>query len=125
MAKKLSSTDTDATMLDKTFNMGLETFYTKTATIKRQTYVGDKSTFASVGTIKGHLRPLNETQASANGFQFGQIFAFQTAPDADIRESDTVEIDGVEYTCNGVATHDRPPQAVAHKRALLLLPETS
>lgn len=104
--------------------MGLETFYTKTATIKRQTYVGDKSTLATVETVKGHLRPLDEVQAAANGFQFGQIHAFQAPVGTDIKEGDEVTIDGKKYTCKGVAINDRPPQTVAHIRALLSLGQT-
>lgn len=101
--------------------MPLETFYVKTVAIKRQTYIGDKSTFAIVSTVKGHLRPLSEEEASANGFQFGQAHSLQVPITVDIRKGDTVEIDSIEYNVSGVAVHDRPPTSVAHKRALLTL----
>lgn len=103
--------------------MPLETFYTKTATIKRQSYVGDKSTFNTIATVKGHLRALDETQAAANGFQFGQAHAFQVPVNTDIQESDTLTIDGKEYRVNGVAVHDRG-LSTDHRRALLTLGET-
>lgn len=104
--------------------MGLETFYTKTATIKRQSYTGDKSSLTTVATVKGHLRPLDEVQSSANGLQFGQAHALQVPVSTDIKEGDEVTIDSVLYTVKGVAVHDRPPQTVAHKRALLSLGQT-
>jgi len=104
--------------------MGLETFYTKTAIIKRQTYTGDKSALTTVATVKGHLRPLDEVQSSANGFQFGQGHAFQVPTNTDIKEGDELTIDGETYTVKGVAVHDRPPVTVAHKRALLSLGQT-
>lgn len=104
--------------------MGLETFYTKTAVIKRQTYVGDKSTLITVATVKGHLRPLTEVQSASNGLQFGEAHAFQVPVNVDIQEGDELTIDSQTYTCKGVAVHDRPPQTVAHKRALLSLGQT-
>ena len=90
-------------------------------TIKRLSYVGGKGTFSTVGTTRGYFRPLDESQASANGFQFGQAHVLLVGADVDIRESDTVEVDGQEFTVNGVATHDR--LSLKHRRCLLTLPE--
>ncbi len=101
--------------------MALETFYTKTATINRLSYTGDVSSFSAVGTAKGYLRPLSETQASDNGFQFGQAFMFQVPVSVDIIEGDTLTIDGQIFNIKGVAIHDR--FSIAHKRCLLTLPE--
>lgn len=96
----------------------------KTITIKRQTYVGDKSSLSTVATgVKGHLRTLSETQASANGFQFGQAFSLLVDDNIDLQEGDTVVIEGQDYNVNGVANHDR--LSIAHRRALLTLPEAT
>lgn len=93
----------------------------KDFTIKRQTYIGNKSSFATVGTGKGFFRPLDELQASANGFQFGQAFLLKTEVENDVRKTDIIEIDAVEFTVQGVATHDRG--SVPFKRILMTLPE--
>ena len=90
--------------------------------IKRQTYVGNKSTFASVGTATGYLRPLSEEQSSLNGVQFGRGFLLIIETDVDIREGDKVTIETKEYTVQGEANHDRG-EATAYKRCLITLPE--
>jgi len=94
----------------------------KDVTIKRLSYVGDKGTFGTVGTATGYLRPLSETQASLNGFQFGKAFALLVDDEVDLRESDTVTIDGEDFTVNGVANHDR--LSIAFKRAIITKPES-
>lgn len=91
--------------------------------IKRQTYVGNKSSYASVGTATGYLRPLSEEASSVNGVQFGFGFNLIVETDVDIRETDKVTIDSVEYTVRGVANHDRGG-ATKYKRILMVKPET-
>ncbi len=98
------------------------TFLTKDVEITRQSYTGDKSTFSTIATQKGYLRPLTEIQASENGFQFGQGFSLLMNDDADIQQGDKVVIDGKTFEVTGVATHDR--LSIAHKRALLKLDQT-
>lgn len=100
-----------------------EFFYDKTAEIKRQGYVGDKSGLVVVASSRAYLRPLSEEDAAANGFQFGQAFMLQTPPEFAIQKGDHVEVDGVSYTCSGVAKHDR--LSIAHKRSILTLPQTN
>jgi len=90
--------------------------------IKRQTYVGNKSTFASVGSSTGYLRPLSEEQASLNAVQFGRGFLLIVETDVDIREGDKITIANVEHTVQGVANHDRGG-ATKYKRCLITLPE--
>ncbi len=99
------------------------TFLTKSIEITRQSYTGDKSTFSTVETVDGHLRPLTEVQASENGFSFGQGFALLVNDDADLQEGDRVVIESKTYEVTGVATHDR--LSVAHKRALLKLEQAA
>ena len=89
----------------------------KDVEIKRQVYVGDKSSLATVGTVKGYLRPLSEEQASLNGFAFGIGFVLLVDDEVDLRENDDVVIDGVTFKVSGVANHDR--LNIAHKRALI------
>ena len=91
--------------------------------IKRQTYVGNKSSFSSIGTATGYLRPLTEESASANGIQFGFGFNLIVETDVDIQEGDKVTIDSVEYTVSGLENHDRGG-VTAYKRILMTRPET-
>lgn len=90
--------------------------------IKRQTYVGDKSSFASVGTATGYLRPLTEEQASLNGLQYGNGFSLIVETSVDIREMDKVTIESIDYLVRGVVNHDRGG-ITAYKRCLLTKPQ--
>jgi len=85
--------------------------------ISRQSYTGDKSVYASVGSATCYLRPLSEEQASMNGFQYGTGFAIIVETGVDIREADKVTIDSVVYTVRGVVNHDRGFNC-AYKRIL-------
>lgn len=91
--------------------------------IKRQTYTGDKSSFASVGTATGYLRPLTEEQSSTNGLQYGNGFSLIVETSVDIQEMDKVTIDSVDYLVRGVVNHDRGG-ILAYKRAVLTKPQS-
>ncbi len=100
-------------------------FLNRTVEIQRLSYSGTpkKSSFGTVSTVKGYLRPLSEVQASDNGFQFGQAFVLLVDTSVDLRESDDVIIESVTYKVKGVANHDRG--GLAHRRALITLPESA
>lgn len=91
--------------------------------IKRQTYTGDKSAYASVGTGTGYLRPLNEAQSSVNNVQYGLGFSLILESGVDIREADILTIDSVDYTVQGIVDHDRG--AARYRRCILIKPERS
>jgi hypothetical protein len=94
--------------------------------IKRQVYTGNKSTFTSVGTATGYLRPLTEEQSSLNGIQFGQGYQLVTEVGVDIRTGDKLTINSIDYTVRGVADHSRGGtmfSLTAHKKYLLTAPE--
>ena len=96
----------------------------KISSIKRQVYTGDKSTFVSVASNKfGYFRPLTEDQSSVNGLQYGTGFSLMVENSVDVREADRITIDGVEYVCRGVGTHDRG--SVPFKRCLITKPTKS
>jgi len=101
--------------------MTLSYFNHKTVTIKRQTYTGNKSALTTVATRKAYFRPLTEEQSAANGLQFGQGHALLFDKGADIKETDTVTIDGQDYTVVGVADHER--FGIPHKRAVITKPQ--
>lgn len=90
----------------------------------RQTYTGNKSAYASVGTATGYLRPLNEQQSNFAGVQYGLGFSLIVETSVDIREGDKVTISGVTYLVRGMVNHDRGG-ATAYKRCLLTKPETA
>jgi hypothetical protein len=99
----------------------MQTFTTQKtiSAINRQVYVGDKSSYSSVGTATCYLRPLNEEQSASNGVQFGLGFSIIVECDVDIREGDKVTIDAVDYTIRGVVNHDRGIRT-SYKKALAL-----
>lgn len=97
----------------------------KTVTaIKRQSYSGTpaKSVYSTIGSTTCYLRPLNEEQAAVNGVQFGLGFSAIFETSVDVRESDKLVIEGIEYTVRGIVNHDRGFRT-SYKRALITKPE--
>lgn len=92
--------------------------------ISRQTYTDGKSSFASVGSATGYLKPLSEQESAFNGIQFGQAFNLIVECSVDIREGDKVTIDSVVYVVRGVVNHDRGG-FTAYKKALITKPQTA
>lgn len=99
-------------------------FTEKSFTILRQTYVGSKSSYASVGSGTGQLRVLNEEKASVNGLQYGKAHSLQTKTSVDIQEGDKVEIDSVVYLVRGIGNYNHG-SALDYKNIILELPEKS
>lgn len=89
--------------------------------IKRQVYTGNKSTYTSVGTATGYLRPLSAEQSAVNGMQYGQGYQLITETGVDIRVGDKVTIGGSDYTVRGLADHSRGG-ITAHKAYILVAP---
>lgn len=90
--------------------------------IKRQTYVGNLSSFTTVGSATCYLRPLSEIESSSNGFQYGTAYNAIFETDVDVREMDKIVIDGTEYLVSGVTNHNRGSYTT-YKRALVVLPQ--
>ncbi len=100
-------------------------YFTNNATIsaiKRQVYLAGKSSYTSVGSATGYIRPLNEEQAAANGMQWGQAYSLIVECETDVREADRVTVDGTEYSVRGVANHNRGG-FTQYKKCLLNLPQ--
>lgn len=78
-------------------------FYDVTATVNRMTYVGDKSTYSSVGTVEGYLEPVEKNkELIGHDSILGQEWMFRCNGDEDIREADKLTIDSVSYAVSGV-----------------------
>lgn len=81
---------------------------------------GGTSSYLTVGTLRGYLRPLSEEMASVNGIQFGHGYQLIVETNGDIREGDKLVIDSSTFTVRGVANHDRGG-VTAYKKCLLVL----
>ena len=92
--------------------------------IKRQVYVGDKSTYSEISTgTPALLKPLSEERSSLNGFQFGTAFSLTVDSSVDIGESDRItDGDGRLFDVRGSAEY-RNALGFAFKRAILVLPQ--
>ena len=90
--------------------------------IKRQIYVGNISSYTSVGTAVCYLRPLSEVESSGNGYQYGTAYNAIFEVDVDVREMDRITINSIEYLVKGVANHNRGGYT-KYKRALVVLPQ--
>ncbi len=96
----------------------------KTATIKRQVYVGNISSLTTVSSANCYLRALSESQSSNNGYQYGVAYNAIFEVDIDVRENDKLTIDSTEYTVKGVAGFERG-NVLDYKRALIVKPQTA
>lgn len=86
-------------------------------------YVGNLSSSTTITSITScYLRPLSETESSANGYQFGIAFNAIFETGTDIRQQDKITIEGTEYLVQGVADHDRG-FGTKYVKALLVKPE--
>ena len=81
----------------------LQDHYNTTADVKRTTVTGRKTTFASVGTARGHKQPATaEYQLNAAG-AYAKNFVFLT--DFALQIGDHLIIEGAEYVVHGSQTH--------------------
>lgn len=77
--------------------------YTTPITIKRQTYTGDKSTYATVaGTIMGYFAPTSTNETVGSQGIISQSYQFITDGPQDIRQNDRLVINSTEYGVKGV-----------------------
>ena len=86
-------------------------------------YVGNLSQSTTVSGITScYLRPLSETESSANGYQYGVAFNAIFEIGTDIRQQDKITIDGVQYLVQGTTNHDRG-FGTKYVKALMVKPE--
>jgi hypothetical protein len=86
-------------------------------------YVGNLSQSTTITSITScYLRPLSETESSANGYQYGIAFNAIFEDGTDIRQQDKITIEGVQYLVQGTANHDRG-KGTRYVKALLIKPE--
>jgi hypothetical protein len=104
----------------------MRTFTTQKAvtSVKRITgYVSGISQSTTITTITScYLRPLSETESTNNGYQYGTAFNAIFETGTDIRQQDTITIDGVEYLVQGTTNHDRG-FSTKYVKALIYKPE--
>lgn len=90
--------------------MGERFNYNHLATIKRITNsgvgVGSKGTYSTVGTCYGYLHTIDQDQNSLGNMVMAQAQQFEVSADVDIRASDRLVINNVEYPVRGVQLND-------------------
>lgn len=80
----------------------IERFYTDTATVRRLSYVDNKSTYATVDTVDGHLQQATAYVVAQTASLYTLSHLFWCAVDSNIAVNDNVLIDGAEYSINGI-----------------------
>ncbi len=83
----------------------MHSFLTKSFSINRLTQSGNKSSWSSVGSGKGFLKPMDDKQLSINGYQYGQGYVLLTRSNVDIQTTDKVVVDSQEYDVAGVGSY--------------------
>lgn len=77
--------------------------YTSVATVKRNTYTGDKSSYVTQSTpINGYFAPTSTTETAGSQSIISQSYQFVTDGPEDIRANDRLVINSVEYGVKGV-----------------------
>ena len=84
--------------------MSFANLLNKTATVKRLTDVGDKSTYASVGSFACHIQQMTPEETNFIGGVFGRTFKVYAKEDADVGLSDEITIDSVAYKIKAIKT---------------------
>lgn len=80
----------------------MNTYLTQTTIeIFRQTYVGNKSSYASVGTFDAYVTPTDEKETTENDNQFGQTHFVMVKSDVDLRDGDRIIFDGFVHGVEG------------------------
>ena len=96
----------------------MERLFDKTATIKRQIYVDNKSTYANVGTISCNLQPMDNEMSKINDIQIGRGFMLFCRITDDVRETDILIIDTKEYMVKGIT--DYQMKGIEYKKVMLV-----
>lgn len=82
--------------------MGISSFYTKTFSLYRQSYTGNKSAYALVGTILCHLQQISPDEQAQLGLNYTTPYRLWCAPSTDIQIGDELS-DGTDlFTVKGV-----------------------
>jgi len=63
-------------------------FYTTTFTVKRQSYTGNKSELATVGTFDGHIQQATAEMEEFIGINWAHAFTVWCDDSVDVREGD-------------------------------------
>lgn len=95
----------------------------QTITIRRQTFVGNKSSYSDLATVNAYVRPLSEEEASVNGLQFGKGQFVMVDDTTDIQEGDEVVFNGIKHAVAGVANHNRGISIPKFKQVIMTEPQ--
>lgn len=76
-------------------------FLDKTVSVYRFALVSDKESYSLNGTVTGHLQPMDTQTAILQGETPGQAFTLYTDQGVDMRVSDKITIDSVNYIVSG------------------------
>jgi len=77
--------------------------YNTSATVKRQAYTADKSTYSTVsGTINGYFAPTATNESTGYQGIISQSYQFVTDGQQDIRANDRLTINSEEYGVKGI-----------------------
>ncbi len=90
-----------------------------TATIRRQTKVGTKYTYADLSTTTCFLQQLDADKAQLYGMTFGKSYVCYLPIATDIVDSDRVVINSITYGVMGVKSE--PYGSLQHKKAMVEL----
>lgn len=93
-------------------------FFDSIAIIKRQIYVGNKSSYSAVGEFTCNIQPLGEEMSKINEIQTGRGFALFCGILEQIQETDLIVVGGTEYSVKGITEHRMGN--ISYKKVLLI-----
>ena len=96
----------------------INNFFNLTATIKRQVYVNNKSSYAVVGQFTCNIQPLGEEMSKINEIQTGRGFALFCGQEEQVQETDLVVVGENEYSVKGITEYKM--KGISYKKVLLI-----
>ena len=96
----------------------MERLFDKIATIKRQTYVDDKSSYSIIGTINCNIQSMDNEMSKINEIQIGRGFMMFCKIADDVRETDILTIGTEEYMVKGIT--DYQMRGIEYKKVMLV-----
>lgn len=92
----------------------------KNIQVKRQTRNAQGlSSFGNISIIRGHFRPLNESESAINNIQMSKGFMLMTDLASNIQTGDKIEIEGKEYNVQAMTEIKRAIGTLRYKRCIL------
>ena len=96
----------------------MKRLFDKIATVKRQIYINDKSSYSIIGTINCNIQSMDNEMSKINEIQIGRGFMLFCKTTDDVKETDILTIGTEEYMVKGIT--DYQMRGIEYKKVMLI-----